>query len=955
MESLKDTLGKKGFHCAHLNIRSLTNKHDLLSQTVEGLNNSLHVLGLSETWLTNQIPDNLIEIKGYVCERLDRGWGNPVTPTQVKRGGGVCLYINEHLNWSTKSYSLFNRNNNDIEIQWIEIINEKCKNFVIANGYRPPDGKTSEFFDYLEIVLENTNLQKCDLFLMGDFNIDYLDKKSQDTKKLKTILKQFGIDQLINKPTRYSLLRDSCLDLLCTNSDYIAKSLVCNINLSDHEMVLLTRKKVTIKQEKITFVGRSYKNYDKNIFTERLLAQSWENFETESDPEALWDTLIKNILNCIDPICPQKSFKVRCSEKPWFTNELLEQIKDKDRALKKAKKTGKGEHWKIARRLRNDCLREVRKAKSNFIQNELNINWNDSKKFWQHINTILPKNSDSSTIKLMDNDKPIHENDIPNFINNYFSNIGSKLAETMTEPWAYNGTRSDTELPNIITDEEEVSKLVKDIDKSKASAIENISSRIVKDAFEVIPHYLTILFNMSLSTGSVPVSWKKATVIPLKKEGNSPDVNNLRPISLLPIQIKLLEKIVHNRLITFLDQHMLLDGKQGGFRPNHSTIDTIVRFTEDIYKNLNEGQTTIAVYIDLRKAFDTVNHGILLKKMKLLGIKGRNYNWIENYLRDRSQCTVANNISSLTSPVKCGVPQGSVLGPLLFLIYVNDMKNILCHSHHYLYADDTVIYISGTNTIDVVNKLQDDLNNYNIWCKGNKLTVNTKKSDFVIYGTKSKVSKIHYLELKLNGENLSRVPFYKYLGVFLDTNLNFNKHVDVSKKLISHKLYLLSKIRKHINEYTATRIFQSMIAPLIDYGDVVYSGTSFKNLEKLQSLQNRGLRICINENVYFSTDILHQRCKIPKLENRRTYNLRKYMYRQKENMDLVIQREIRTRRHDAVIYETCKPNLEKYKKGAIYRGVIEWNNLAVDIRNIETFCEFKSMQRKLMMDKTLGV
>ena len=285
-------------------------------------------------------------------------------------------------------------------------------------------------------------------------------------------------------------------------------------------------------------------------------------------------------------------------------------------------------------------------------------------------------------------------------------------------------------------------------------------------------------------------------MIPLKKEGNSPDVNNLRPISLLPIQIKLLEKIVHNRLMAFLDQEHLLDDKQGGFRPGHSTIDTIVCFTEELYQNINNGLTSIAVYIDLRKAFDTVNHHLLINKVRNLGVEGSNLSWIENYLENRTQCTLANNICSKKTAITCGVPQGSVLGPLLFLIYVNDMKSVLQHSRHYLYADDTVIYFSGDNINDVVNKLQTDLSKFGTWCESNKLTVNTKKSNFVVYGTMTKVSKVQNLDLRLNGDRLNRVPFYKYLGVFLDSNLTFNKHVDVSKKLICHKLYLLSKNKK---------------------------------------------------------------------------------------------------------------------------------------------------------------
>ena len=279
-------------------------------------------------------------------------------------------------------------------------------------------------------------------------------------------------------PTRYSETRDSCIDLVCSNSDCISKAVVCNVNLSDHEMIFFTRKRIKLKQEKISFTGRSYKSYDKHIFTETLLNQNSEKFETQTDPGTLWDTIVENITNSINPMCPLKRFTVRMSEKPWFTNEILEQIQDKDRALKRAKKkTGKSDDWKLAKRLRNDCLATIRGAKSNVIQNELNTNWNDSKKFWQHVNTILPQNSDRSLIKLNDNGHPLDKDEVPDFINDYFSNIGPKLAETLNEPWVYNGMHSENQLPDIVTNEDEVKSLIKDIDISKASAIKNLSTK----------------------------------------------------------------------------------------------------------------------------------------------------------------------------------------------------------------------------------------------------------------------------------------------------------------------------------------------------------------------------------------------------------------------------------------------------------------------------------------------
>ena len=555
-------------------------------------------------------------------------------------------------------------------------------------------------------------------------------------------------------------------------------------------------------------------------------------------------------------------------------------------------------------------------AKADYIKDELTTNQNDTKKFWQQISAILPKGKGPDLIKLIDGNSntPIHDSAVPNFINDYFSTIGSKLAENLSTKWDYAGDRCATEIVNIVANEDELSRLFQNINTNKSSAIEYISSRLVKDVFIANVRLMLKIYNTSLYTGSVPTSWESATIIPLKKEGNSPDVNNLRPISLLPI----LEKIVHSRLMCHLDENNLLDEKQGGFRHNHSTTDTIIKFI------------------------------ILIKRLEQLGVIRILLQWIQNYLSDRTQCVFANNIVSSMARITNGVPQGSVLGPLLFLVYINDLGSVLNYSKHLLYADDTVIYCSDNNQNTIENQLQYDLDRFGTWCKGNKLTINSKKSNFVTFGTKCRITKIHNLTISLNEEKLAKVPTYKYLGVYLDSTLNFNKHIDNNRKIFSHKLYLLSRICRYINEYTAICIYKTMIAPIMDYGDIIYAGTNVENLDKLQRLQNRGLRICTNENHFIPVILLHQRCMVPNLLTRRTCNLRKYMYKQQNNVNIVVNRNIRTRRHDAVVYETCIPILEKYKKGAIYMRIQEWNNLPVDTRNIDTYAHFKNTKNKWM-------
>ena len=408
------------------------------------------------------------------------------------------------------------------------------------------------------------------------------------------------------------------------------------------------------------------------------------------------------------------------------------------------------------------------------------------------------------------------------------------------------------------------------------------------------------MFNTSLLNGVVPESWKHATIIPLKKCGNSTDVNNLGSILLLPLQGKLLEKIVHRRVLMHVETLDILDPNQGGFGPNHSTIDTITKFSDRIYQQINKGEIVVATYIDFKKAFDTVNHKILLKKLDKIGIRNKNLAWIQNYLTGRTQSTLANGIMSNKNLITCGVPQGSVLGPLLFLIYINDLGNSLRYSEHLLYADDTVIFNSGTSIHDILPNLQRDLTSFGKWCSSDKLTINTKKSNYVIYGTNQRVAKVRHCELHLQHDVLSRTPSYKYLGVYIDSHLNFNVHIDNCCKIVSHKLYLLSKIRHFITENASIQVYKSMIVPLLDYGDNIYAGTSDSNLSKLPKLQNRGLRICVNNQRHITRVQLHLACSISPMKSRRKTNLLKYMFKQQENENIVVNRD--TARSHNIMY-----------------------------------------------------
>ena len=307
---------------------------------------------------------------------------------------------------------------------------------------------------------------------------------------------------------------------------------------------------------------------------------------------------------------------------------------------------------------------------------------------------------------------------------------------------------------------------------------------------------------------------------------------------------KLIEKIVHNRIYSHLDMYNLND--KGGFRPKHSTAQTCSYFVNDIYSAMNDNKFTIAVYIDTMKAFDTVNHDILVKKLYKIGIKGKLLDWIKNYLSERYQKTLANDIISKEQLITCGVPQESLLGPLLFLIYINDISKSVISSKVSLYADDTVLNISHLDYNLAITLLQNDLNSVYNWCDSNKLTINCKKTKYCLYGMRSIVLKARMLNinLSLNNQILEQVCSYKYLGLILDEHLTYKKHIKEMNKVISHKLYLMSKIRKYLTEQACIDIFKTMVLSVIEYCDIIYGGTSQGNLSTIDKLFYRGLRIC---------------------------------------------------------------------------------------------------------------
>ena len=393
----------------------------------------------------------------------------------------------------------------------------------------------------------------------------------------------------------------------------------------------------------------------------------------------------------------------------------------------------------------------------------------------------------------------------------------------------------------------------------------------------------------------------------------------------------------------FLTEH------QGGFRKGYSTVSTIADLTDDLFHDMNRGNTTLAAFVDLRKAFDTVNTKILLAKLEHAGIRGRVLEWCRNYLSDRLQCTYANGVKSTLLPVTCGVPQGSVLGPLFFLVYVNDIKNAVINCGVKLYADDTVLYQAGLNHEEAQLKLQESVNSFKQWCDINALTINAPKTKVMVFASRAKVKKCRNVTVEIGGTRLKVVPSFKYLGLTLDSTLNFTQHIASVIRLITYKMTLLAKLKKHLNTEVATLIYKSMILPYFDYADVIYWKANERDLGKLQTLQNKCLRICKGRDRRFSVDRVHKQTNVPFLKDRRVAHVNNFMYIRKKNKSLLNTREIRTRAHDAPLFTVPIPRCEAFKRSVCYSGSVWWNGLNANLRYNGNYLSFKQKQKDCML------
>jgi hypothetical protein len=794
-------------------------------------------------------------------------------------------------------------------------------------------------------MMDKIHLCNLNVVMLGDFNLNLLEPQPH----WDTIVNVTGLSQLIQNPTRVTQSSCTLLDHIYTNNKkIIKKAFVSDICLSDHKPIICKwscklPKSDPKKHSHIMY--RKFKTFSKEEFLSDLSQVNFNDITNIPDPEEATDLLIQKLLSVVDKHAPLRMKRVKHSSIPsWMTQDIKDAMALRD----KLKKNKQFEDYK---KQRNTVTDLVRKAKKLYFQNLLSDpTSNQISQVWKAMNEFTNKSRNTQP----SSNHPFSATEF----NTQFLTTADTLVNSISSEKKYvipnklkqfcDGKLQSTDSFNIpYLTVFEVGKFVSQLSNKKSMDIHNLNSSIIKLSLPYIIEPLTYIYNLCIQLNKFPSSFKMAKVIPIPKCKESSSIDNFRPISILSILSKPLERHIHKHLTSFVENKGLIHSYQSGFRPKHSCHTALTRICDSWLGAINQRNLVGTVFLDLRKAFDLVNHDILTQKLQIYLQSENSTSLLSSYLSGRQQCVYTNGLLSLPGPVKFGVPQGSVLGPLLFSLYINDMPLTLSHRDATLdlFADDSQLHTQSRSLDQIQNTLQTSITEIHHWCDDNQMLIHPRKSKSMLITTRQKHQRGH-LQLKLNlkGLPIEQVEEHKVLGVIIDNNLSWQSHIDFVAKRLSKNLFLMSKLRLIVSQDAIKKFFYAHCLSHLNYASTVWCNASDANIKQLNSLHKRAIKIlCTTPQL--STQEKYNTLNILTLHKQFQYNASVLMYKvftedaPKYLTDLFTKSKKCQRLPN---FKLPLPRIDLYKSSFAFWGASIWNSLPLGSRLTCTLSSFKS-------------
>lgn len=946
------------FSIFHVNIRSSRKNFSILEGFLSLNSNSFDVISLTETWLNNEL-DEIFNLHGY----------NKFSIYRNKNGGGISVYVKKiHKARLIEDITYVS------DCMEILSLNITCGNvnFVLSCIYRPPSLSVNDF----NIALDNyvlPHLSGKKSVICGDLNVNlYNPSKLNSINEFVYEMSSHNYFPLITLPTRLSpnnpITKYSLLDHIWTNFSFTDTlvSGVFDFELSDHLPVYCTFN----YSPPVSITKRSYRKFNdegkRKMFVDKINQLNFADCY-DNDPNIFCSRFLSKLYEIFYIVFPLCYFKInnRSSKSAiWMNDDLKKLIKKKHKLLKLSRL------GKITRRSYNtykNLLKFlIRKTKNVYYLNQIENVKSDQRKVWQQINSVLNRKCRCDDFNIVYEGRERYDEDMANVFNNYFTSIATDLVNNL--PNVNNPFEIYTPVVlSSFTFEDvtsgEVRRTILSFE-SKRFCKNEIQPKFLIDIVDVVSPILCDIFNMSFDKCMFPDCLKLARITPVFKSGSMQNVNNFRPIANLSIFNKIFETIINTRILKFIDRRMFMSDHQYGFKKNCTTTEAILDFITPVFKSFNDKHFTISLFLDLKKAFDTVDIDLLLSKLSHYGFRNKSNAFFKNYFNNRKQHVQINDFNSDCKSIDTGLTQGAINSPILFKLFINDLGNFAVSNGFYptLFADDAVFQCSGSTLEDVIRKINIFIPKLSEWLAINKLTANVLKTKLMLFSPCKNVSSP---DVYFNNVLLEYVNHFKYLGIFLDNKLSFHHHTNYISGKLSKVVGVMYASSPYLNSAALITIYYSLIYSVFIQSIVIYGKTHKICVQPIKVLINKVLRIILkvrknNNNIpLMSTNLMFYRLGLLKFDDVYTYYLLKFLRKSlysdpkllnKYYIKYVPQHQHSTR-NNILILPKCRLDIEK--NSTIFQSIKEFNSLPSYLKENMSDFKFKRQYKKYILEKYL--